>query len=201
MNVKGQKYRQTSLISDLRQSVAGQTKLTKLVLLVLVLFLCFFLGLTSGFYGGGLTFNAIIDTPRNPKFILVGFNIIIWLFGTSAWGWKKASWLVALIAFFLMIALKILTDYQLINLDFLDFALNLIIGFTICSFLFSIIRIIIAQVKISFASPRKIHILLVFMILTSSFMASLSVFSTNIQNLTEPSKASFEAIGDPFFLH
>lgn len=103
-NIRGIVFNQENLVLNLTNKVAGQTKVTKLILILLILISCFIIGIFVGYTGGVTSLQVFVGKKARLEYLSMILLVVAWV-TTYIFGNLKKSFVTVIISLFTVIVI------------------------------------------------------------------------------------------------
>jgi len=173
-NIRNHRFKQEQLKSDLSRVVAGQSSLSRLVLVTCIFLACFFINILTG-YLAGLSGLFITINVLRIEFILVLVAVIIWLAIVPERGLNQSLTIVTLLSCTILVILAILIQGNFLGLlpeTLIRGFLAIIVGLGIVIANFFVIRLGSATLDILSRNTRFLKLLVLCSITIAAILGS-----------------------------
>lgn len=183
-NIRGQHFDQELQGSDLGNVVAGQPRITKSFLTLLMLALMFVVNIFTGYVGGVTSLYIGVGTSNRLEYVFTTFVLAAWVIAAIYQGFGR-SLLVAITGLLIAtVAPSLLARLNLLELSrqfFLITSSLIVIVLASCSASLFLIRFALALAAISFTNSRLLKSLGILLIMLAATFGSLTLFSAELQ--------------------
>lgn len=185
-DIRGIVFNQENLVLNLTNKVAGQKKLTKIILILLILISCFIIGIFVGYTGGVTSLQVFIGKTARLEYLSMILLVVAWV-TTYIFGNFKKSFVTVIISFFTVIVIPGLLQksgfLELQPLFFIASPVIIVFFLTVTIVNFFLLRFIIALKKLILTSSLLVvHYLSVFTIVTGAMTGSVIGIAGEIQS-------------------
>ncbi|MDZ8107937.1 MAG: pentapeptide repeat-containing protein [Nostoc sp. DedQUE12a] len=176
-DIRGILFNQENLVLNLTNKVAGQKKVTKIILILLILISCFIIGIFVGYTGAVTSLQVFIGKKARLEYLSMILLVVVWV-TTYIFGNLKKSFVTVIISFFTVIVIPgVLEKSGFLELQPLFFIASpvIIVFFLIVTIVnFFLLRFIITLTKLILTSSLLVvQYLSVFTIVAGAMTGSL----------------------------
>jgi len=179
-DIKSRRFEQESLEIDLTNASAGQSLITKIILLSIVNFLVFLLCIFTGYLQGGAGLYIILGTEYCLSYLVTTLVIATWIITAIYQDFGKTLLTAILVMFIVIAGLELLARFELLEFPHRFYFITLgiiVVELVIFSVSFLIFRFAIALADILFIYSHITKIIGIPLIIFAATVGSLTAIS------------------------
>lgn len=180
-NIRGRYFYQESLESDWCNAIAGQRIPTKVVLLLLLIFLCFAAGIFTGLLGGLTSLSISIGKQARLEYLVMALAIIVCLI-TAIYQSLITSLLKISVGFLsVTVALGVLASLHILKFSPFVTLGQMVFGLAFSIISFFLTRFALALSDILFSSSRLLKRIGILVIILAAILGSLMEIAAELK--------------------
>ncbi|MFN6495886.1 MAG: pentapeptide repeat-containing protein [Nostoc sp. DedQUE01] len=185
-DMRGIVFHQENLVFNLTNKVAGQKKVTKFILILLILISCFIIGIFVGYTGGLTSLQIFVGKKARLEYLSMILVVVAWV-TTYIFGNFKKSFVTVIISLFTVIVIPGLLEksgfLELKPFFFITSPFIIVFFLTITIVNLFLLRFIITLTKLIFTSSLLVvQYLSVFTVATGAMTGSVIGIAGEVQS-------------------